>query len=126
MIYHMIHMLFAENLFHFKLDQPKYSIAPGDYGKLPLFHDNKRHKTLLNEFCFYVFSRFWSWQSMRDIQSIGRLIIVPSQGQTSSLLLVLQPWPMPATKNPVPTCIARLLDGIGGFLQESRGEPRLC
>ena len=30
-------MPFAENLFHFKLDQPKHSIAPGEYGRLPLF-----------------------------------------------------------------------------------------
>ena len=69
MIYHMIHMLFAENLFHFKLDQPEYSIAPGDYGKLPLLHAEKRHKTLLSEFVFYVFFKVSSWQSMRDIHA---------------------------------------------------------
>jgi hypothetical protein len=27
----------AANLFHFKADQPKYSIKPEDYGKKPLF-----------------------------------------------------------------------------------------
>ena len=60
-------MLFTEDLFHFKLDQPKYGIARGYYGKLPLIHDNKRHKTLLNEFFFYCFPKVSSWQSMRDI-----------------------------------------------------------
>ena len=61
MLYNMhtmfkLHMLFCgRELFYFKLDQPKYSIAPGDYGKLQLSHCNKSHKTLLNEFFFYVF-----------------------------------------------------------------------
>ena len=58
MQYDMLHMLFAENLFHFKLDQPEYSIHPGEFDRPPLFHDNKRHKTLLNEF-FYVVERSW-------------------------------------------------------------------
>ena len=29
----------------------------------------KRHKTLLNEFVFYVFFKVSSWQSMRDIHA---------------------------------------------------------
>ena len=57
-------MHLAQNLFHFKLDQPEYSIAPGDYGKLRLFHNNNCHRTLLNEFFFYQVS---SWQSIRHI-----------------------------------------------------------
>ena len=69
MPYVMLHMIFAENLSHFKLDQPEYSKAPGDYGKLPLFHDNKSHKTFLDEFVFYVFPKVSSRQSMRDIHA---------------------------------------------------------
>ena len=60
-------MCFAENLFHFKVDQPQYSIKPADYDTLPLFVDNKSHKTLLNEFFFYVLSKVSSWQSMKDM-----------------------------------------------------------
>ena len=147
------------------------------YGKLQLFHDNKRYKTLLNEFFIYVFPKLSSWQSMRDIHvasldeltelwlrlqnchcrdlallcpkfqwysgtwlptsfpcslwrpSIGRWILgsSESEGLTSSLLSVLQRWPMPATKSSVHTCVARLLDGTGGFMPSgSRREPRAC
>ena len=55
MLYNMLHMIFAENLDHFELDQPEYCIASGDYSKLPLFHDNKRHKRSSNEFLVHVF-----------------------------------------------------------------------
>ena len=48
--------------------------------------------------------------------SIGSWILVSSQGPTSSLLSVVHPWPMPATKTSAPTCSARLLEGTGGFL----------
>ena len=176
----MLLMLFAENLFHFKLDQREYSIAPGDYSRLPLFHDNKCHKTLLNKFFFYVFFKVSSWQSMRDIHVtsleeltelmlhsparyaelplsrsgpampevpvvsrnmiaylISLLTVAPfypsldllywpsgsSQGPTSPLLSVLQPWPMPSTKTSVPMCTARLLDGTGCFLPS--GAPKV-
>ena len=68
MIHNMVYMYFAENLFHFKLAQDKYSIKPEDYTRLPLFVDDKDSKTLLNEFFFYVFSKFSSWQNMKDFQ----------------------------------------------------------
>ena len=48
--------------------------------------------------------------------SIGRWILVSLQGQTSTLLSVLQSSPMPETMTSVRTCIAGLLDGTGCFL----------
>ena len=50
------HVWNAENLFHYKAEQTKYSIKPEDYGKLPLFLEDKETNNYLNEFFFYVFS----------------------------------------------------------------------
>ena len=57
----------AENLFHYKAEQSKYSIKPADYGKKPLFLIDKDSSTYLNEFFFYVFSRVGRWQCLREL-----------------------------------------------------------
>jgi len=57
----------AENLFHYKLNQTRYSIKPEDYQKLPLFVESQDSSTYVNEFFFLVYSRFTSWQNMKSL-----------------------------------------------------------
>ena len=64
------HVWNAENLFHYKAEQTKYSIKPEDYGKLPLFLEDKETNTYLNEFFFYVFSKVGAWQCLKEL-SVG-------------------------------------------------------
>ena len=67
----------AANLFHFKLEQDKYSIKPEDYGKKPLIFDKNdlTSSTYLNDFFFYVFQRFCTWQGMKS-QSLDSANVV--------------------------------------------------
>ena len=60
-IYHVKYRFFSpDNLFHFKLDQERYSIKPEDFIRLPLFDEgNVQSSTYLNEFFFFVLSRFF-------------------------------------------------------------------
>lgn len=60
--------MLAGNLFHFKKDQPEYSIKPEDHGSKPLISPTKTSRTLLNEFFFYVLSKVSSWQSMAELR----------------------------------------------------------
>ena len=63
----MNHVSNAENLFHYKAEQTKYSIKPEHYGKLPLFLDDKETNTYLNEFFFFVFSKVGDWQCLKEL-----------------------------------------------------------
>ena len=69
----MNHVWNAENLFHYKAEQTKYSIKPEHYGKLPgpLFLDDKETNTYLNEFFFFVFSKVGDWQCLKEL-AVGR------------------------------------------------------
>ena len=61
----MIYRFFSDNLFHFKLDQERYSIKPEDFVRLPLYDEGHvQSSTYLNEFFFLVLSRFFQWQGM--------------------------------------------------------------
>jgi hypothetical protein len=57
------------NLFHFKHDQAQYSIHPDHYGKKPLIFpkDDLTTSCYLNDFFFYVFSKFSEWQNMKSM-----------------------------------------------------------
>jgi hypothetical protein len=59
----------AANLFHFKHDQAQYSIKPDQYGKKPLIFpkNDLTASCYLNEFFFYVFSKFSDWQNMKSM-----------------------------------------------------------
>ena len=63
----MNHVWNAENLFHYKAEQTKYSIMPEDYCKLPLFLKDKETNTYLNEFFFFVFSKVRDWQCLKEL-----------------------------------------------------------
>jgi len=65
----MNHVWNAENLFHYKAEQTKYSIKPEDYGngKLPFFLKDKETNTYLNEFFFFVFSKVGDWQCLKEL-----------------------------------------------------------
>ena len=61
----MWYTVFSDNLFHFKLDQERYSIKPEDFVRLPLYDEGHvQSSTYLNEFFFLVLSRFFQWQGM--------------------------------------------------------------
>jgi hypothetical protein len=59
----------AANLFHFKHDQAQYIIKPDHYGKKPLIFpkDDLTASCYLNDFFFYVFSKFSDWQNMKSM-----------------------------------------------------------
>jgi hypothetical protein len=59
----------AANLFHFKHDQAQYSIKQDQYGKKPLIFpkDDLTASCYLNDFFFYVFSKFSDWQNMKSM-----------------------------------------------------------
>ena len=63
----MYHVWIAENLFHYKKEQTKYSIKPEHYDKLPLFLEDKDTNSYLNEFFFFVFSKVWDWQCLKEL-----------------------------------------------------------
>jgi hypothetical protein len=59
----------AANLFHFKHDQAQYSIKPDQYCKKPLIFpkDDLTASCYLNDFFFYVFSKFSDLQNIKSM-----------------------------------------------------------
>jgi hypothetical protein len=57
------------NLFHFKHDQAQYSIKQDQHGKKPLIFpkDDLTASCYLNNFFFYVFSKFSDWQNIKSM-----------------------------------------------------------
>ena len=103
-----------ENLFHFKLDQERYSIQPDKFISHPLFDDTVvASNTYLTEFFFLVLSRFFHWQSMSTLVPVddeGAAIMARS---TWSALPATSSGPaMPAT----PTISKKMVAYLESFL----------
>ena len=56
----------AGGLFHFKKDNPAYSIKPEDYGKLPLYAASSENR-MLNEFVMYVLQDLHTGQGLSSL-----------------------------------------------------------
>ena len=103
-----------ENLFHFKLDQERYSIQPDKFISHPLFDDTVvASNTYLNEFFFLVLSRFFHWQSM------STLVPVDDEG---AAIMARSTWSaLPATSSgpampAIPTISKKMVAYLESFL----------
>ena len=56
----------AGGLFHYKKDNPAYSIKPEDYGKLPLYAASSENR-MLNEFVMYVLQDLHTGQGLSSL-----------------------------------------------------------